>query len=510
MVSAIEQGTKNQEVSGSYASESPYTIGYFTALAPAEIVSAARAGGAQAPDIESPFTYCDFGCGRALTLLTLAAAYPDSRFYGVDIQEEFIEETQTRADAAGITNLTLIAKGFEDPALDDLPKMDFVVAHGIYTWVPEEIAEHLLSRMSSLLKKDGIAYISYNVRAGFAQLAPVRSTMQEIQRSIGADSSEGSRKIIDIIKDLHGRSLPFFKENPRADQRVSEWQKDDQKYLVHEYFADGWRLSSFAEVARHLIRHDLHFIGDAIFPGWSESKDNSWGPIKDPVTLEEIASFSLGEAFRKDIFRRSEKFCLGLPPLFNKNDRFLRSTPQKLDYAKVEQKFNRWVMFAAKACDSGPISFEQFCNCEGLGSLNPASLAVVLRRTMRESLVVRVAPEMPAKMPEVPKRLRFASALSLQLLGDDEIATGMVALPSKLMGGAVLLPNYVAAAFLTRDKGAENEWIDRTCERMHVLTGQPEDKGSIDEIVRKASHAVRSVATIWDPWLLRAGVLVGD
>lgn len=56
----------------------------------------------------------DAGCGRGLALLSLARAFPDSRFTGFDLCEEAFLPTREKARSLGLTNLTFEARDLRD------------------------------------------------------------------------------------------------------------------------------------------------------------------------------------------------------------------------------------------------------------------------------------------------------------------------------------------------------------------------------------------------------------
>lgn len=67
--------------------------------------------------LETGIDVLDVGFGRGLALHLMAQTYPNSRFTGYEISNEGIEYAQTRAQAAGLTNVQYIlqdAKEFQD------------------------------------------------------------------------------------------------------------------------------------------------------------------------------------------------------------------------------------------------------------------------------------------------------------------------------------------------------------------------------------------------------------
>src|SRR4029077_18165109 len=54
---------------------------------------------------------------------------------------------------------------------------DFIIAHGVFSWVPAEVQEALLSTFRRLLAPEGVAYMSYNVYPGWKAKEIVRDAM---------------------------------------------------------------------------------------------------------------------------------------------------------------------------------------------------------------------------------------------------------------------------------------------------------------------------------------------
>ena len=66
--------------------------------------------------LEAGARVADVGCGSGTAVLTMAAAYPQSEFYGFDIDARSVAVARARAADAGLGNVT-----FEERAAEDLP-----------------------------------------------------------------------------------------------------------------------------------------------------------------------------------------------------------------------------------------------------------------------------------------------------------------------------------------------------------------------------------------------------
>src|SRR5947209_2292095 len=103
----------------------------------------------------------EIGCNDAANLLALAVAYPKSEFVGFDLAAKPVERATERVKQLGIENLRVF-QGDVTQVGGELGRFDYVIAHGLYSWVPAPVRQHILRACRELLNEDGVAYISYN------------------------------------------------------------------------------------------------------------------------------------------------------------------------------------------------------------------------------------------------------------------------------------------------------------------------------------------------------------
>jgi cyclopropane fatty-acyl-phospholipid synthase-like methyltransferase len=130
---------------------------------PALLHSVARLFGLKAPG-PSHARILEVGCASGANILAIAAHYPHSVCVGIDYARNQIEEAKIHARALGLSNLRL-----ETAAIEDIDatwgKFDYIIAHGILSWVPPDVQESLFRLCRSCLSENGVAYISYNFEA---------------------------------------------------------------------------------------------------------------------------------------------------------------------------------------------------------------------------------------------------------------------------------------------------------------------------------------------------------
>ncbi len=144
-------------------------------------------------------------------------------------------------------------------------KFDYIIAHGVYSWVPDRVKEKILEVCSNNLADQGIAYISYNVLPGWQFNKSMRDMMRFRTRHI-ADPKERVNTALDLLKTMldataeskgvHDVQLRFF---GKTLQRLS----DVSSYLLHDYMEADNDPMYFHQFAGALKKHDLQYICDA-------------------------------------------------------------------------------------------------------------------------------------------------------------------------------------------------------------------------------------------------------
>ena len=107
----------------------------------------------------------ELGCGRGGNLLPMAAQYPQSDFVGLDLSGSAIAKATIAQQELGLRNIAfhhrdILAVG------DELGTFDYILVHGVYSWVPDIVREAILAIFGRLLTPHGIAYVSYNALPG--------------------------------------------------------------------------------------------------------------------------------------------------------------------------------------------------------------------------------------------------------------------------------------------------------------------------------------------------------
>lgn len=87
--------------------------------------------------MQQAYTWLELGCGTGISTLVAAATNPQGYFIGLDINPQAIAQAQALAQAMGVPNVQFVCQSFDDAlaAASPLPACDFIVSHGVYSWI---------------------------------------------------------------------------------------------------------------------------------------------------------------------------------------------------------------------------------------------------------------------------------------------------------------------------------------------------------------------------------------
>lgn len=234
----------------------------------------------------------EVGCGDALQLLSLALAYPQSEFIGVDLSHTAIERGEAMRQQLGLTNLQLHAA--DVCAWDSgTQPFDYVVAHGFFSWVPEPVQDTLLGLCQRMLADDGIAYISYNALPG----CHIRRMLWGMLHQHTAGIEEPQQKIAHARNFLHWLGSTVTARTPYGDivrhEAHDMLEKRDPSVFYHDDLAELNLPYSITEFTGRAKAYGLTFLAEA------DPQDSSTGALPED-TAESLAQLAGGDVIRRE------------------------------------------------------------------------------------------------------------------------------------------------------------------------------------------------------------------
>ena len=205
----------------------------------------------------------EVGCADGTNLLNMATSLPGSTFVGLDLFEGHIARGRQAAAALGLDNVTLLTGDLCTPP--DLGDFDYIVAHGVYSWVPAPVRDALLALIRDRLRPEGLAMVSYNIEPGWSLYRPIRDLMRWHTRNIDDPTAVlgESRAVARFLRDVLPASHP---RRPFLDHALSELDAASDDYVYHEYLEPVNEPVWFRDFVAHAAKWDLQYVGESSFP----------------------------------------------------------------------------------------------------------------------------------------------------------------------------------------------------------------------------------------------------
>ena len=224
------------------------------------VTSLMHGGPRQPPD---GYRVLELGCGDGANLLPLAYYRPASEFVGVDGALRQIEAAAAGARKLKLANLEFIHADFRAAQRHLSGTFDFIIAHGVFSWVPEEVRDDLFELCDRHLSTQGLLYLNYNCYPGWKVRGLVRDFLLTQTAAIGnlADRAQQAQRVAEqFAAALRGHDHPYSQLMANEFEFVCE---NHASYVAHEYLAAEnrayWR-SEFLELAR---KRGFGFVADA-------------------------------------------------------------------------------------------------------------------------------------------------------------------------------------------------------------------------------------------------------
>lgn len=272
-----------------------YESGAFSQTAINNLEARARLMGLQ-PAPAANAKVLELGCSMGGNIITQALYYSDAEFTGIDLSGRQVAQGNAIIEKMGLENVRLEEKDILTVD-ESFGKFDYIIVHGIWSWVPDAVKDKIFSICRNNLTEHGIAYISYNVYPGWKRQEQLREIMYFAGRDVLEEPLEArTRKGLDALKALaeileNDKGLGGSGKLPAIQKILNQ----NTYYVAHEYmeiFNDPIYVNGFIEWAN---RHRLAYIGDTdlhvSFVSWMAEH-----------TRERILSLAGGDYIAKEFY----------------------------------------------------------------------------------------------------------------------------------------------------------------------------------------------------------------
>ncbi len=290
--------------------EVPYASYPFAQTHPDRLATLGRLFGLE----PAPVAACrvlELGCAAGGNLIPMATALPQAEFVGVDLSSVQVAEGLRIIEALGLRNIRLLAMSI-DEVDERLGSFDYVLTHGVYSWVPGTVQEAILRICANQMRHNGIAYVSYNTLPGWRMRGMIRDLMRFHAMGF-RDARERvaqARAILDFLaKSVSAGGTAFANSayGMLLKSELEDLRGRADHYILHEHLEDSNEPLYFHEFMERAHKHGLQYLADADFSTMlatnfpSEVTQTLQRIAPDLIRQEQFMDFLRNRTFRQTL-----------------------------------------------------------------------------------------------------------------------------------------------------------------------------------------------------------------
>ena len=286
----------------------------------------------------------ELGATYGGNIISQAVHNPEATFVGIELSQDQVEKGNKIISDAKLDNISLI-QGDIMNFDETLGTFDYIIAHGFYSWISDEMKDKLLDIISKHLADNGIAYVSYNTYPGWHTMEEVRQLMLFANR--GHDELTHKEKVLrgKTVGSLVGSQILNYDNLKERNSKFlgalrSVMQKDDY-YVGHDHLEPHNDPCYFYQFNDHLKVHNLAYVCDAdltlsMVRTYDESIADKLEKLapNSQADQEQYLDFMLDTTFRKSIICKADAA---------KNLNYDVANPEKVNTVPVRTIVNNFV-----------------------------------------------------------------------------------------------------------------------------------------------------------------------
>jgi SAM-dependent methyltransferase len=202
----------------------------------------------------------EIGCGEGVNLMAIAGAFPGSRCVGFDISARAVERGRRLATTSGLDNVD-VHWGDLTSYPRDGERFDYILCHGVLTWVPPAVRAAVFEVIAGRLAPGGVAYIGYDaLPAAASKQAIVGLLRQFVPRE--ADSKTRVETAVTLIESLARNQHKSSRLKAEFDDIVRRLPEMAPAYFIHDWLEAHYAPMSVEDFAAAAGAVGLAYAGD--------------------------------------------------------------------------------------------------------------------------------------------------------------------------------------------------------------------------------------------------------
>ncbi len=289
---------------------------FYPQASPERMATLAMLFGLTPPDVAN-CRVLELGCGEGANLIPLAEAFPRSRFEGLDLAQTSVLRAKESATKLRLANVDFRVQDVTTFSRES-GTYDYIIAHGLYSWVPDEIRHAILEICCRYLAPKGLAYISYNALPGGYLRRYARDIMRFHTRFI-SDPQQKATEARKAIQFVLSALKPNSVEAGVITSEMRGYEHSDA-FLYHDLLTDESEPIYFVDFMEQAGRSAMQFLAEAD-PGWlslahlPDDTRQGLAKMRDRLMQEQYRDFIQCRRFRQTILcRAGHELRLDLSP----------------------------------------------------------------------------------------------------------------------------------------------------------------------------------------------------
>ena len=289
----------------------PYQSKPFAQTQPARLGALARLFGLEAAPLARA-RVLELGCAAGGNIIPLAMRWPGAEFVGVDLSRTQVAAGRARISGLGLKNIEIHCKSFTELG-GETGHFDYIICHGVYSWVPAPVREAILRISRERLSPVGVAYVSYNVLPGWRMLQSLRDAflMEIPDHHDSLARVAQARALLNMMKD-HSPDQGGYGQTLRTWAERLAHLPDD--YIAHEFLEETNEPCTVRDFAGAAARHGLGFLGECDLASMilDNFKPETAAKVRDMskndlVASEQYLDLLTGRTFRQTLLVAAER-----------------------------------------------------------------------------------------------------------------------------------------------------------------------------------------------------------
>lgn len=281
-----------------------YTDNSFAETHPDRLAAAATLFGLAPPPLEG-CRVLELGCGTGGNLIPMAASLPSASFLGIDLSARQVAEGEKTTALLRLGNINLRHQSILDFGADE-GSFDYIICHGVYSWVPDVVRDKILAITARHLSPQGVAYISYNTYPGWHMRGMVRDVMlyHAARFPEPAERVEQARAFLGFLSQAVSKKKGAYAQ--LLQDEVDLLSETPDTYLFHEHLEEHNHPVYFHQFAAQLAEHGLAFLGESgLHQNWASGFAPEVVAVLERISIDPIHAQQYMDFLRNTGFRRT-------------------------------------------------------------------------------------------------------------------------------------------------------------------------------------------------------------